>query len=226
MSVLAALQPRADVRYEIFGEQSVALSLDTNDHRFQPQVVVARLLNLSVRGARLEAPCALAPGQTFRLKLSNDRLGLNFYLAGQVCWSAMKDERACIVGCRLNPRIPDALLHHLAAGGRLDRRESTRRAETCSLRIVGGADLHGDLVPAGLANYAAGGMCLELTQRVQLGDRLEVVFDEPLSLALQVVARWQLEQGDRLVLGCEYVDRGDCARIEAALAKIESLLGG
>src|SRR5262245_231256 len=118
---------RAQARIDLDEAFAVQLTIESDDGRTE-QIVTATVLNLSTGGAKLAVPLALKADKAFRLRLVVDQLGLNMYLSAKVCWSAPDGTDACVIGCRLSPNIPDGILQHIAGGGRLDRRDESRRS--------------------------------------------------------------------------------------------------
>jgi hypothetical protein len=197
---------REELRYEIPGDQTVSIAVDPIDHRALPQVLTAHLINLSASGAKLAVAAHLPPHKMLRLKLQIPSLSLELYVSAKVCWASHSEPDQCILGVRLSPRISESLLGHLAAGGRLDRREATRVADTVQLHFVRDRRLPGAVERATVQNYSAGGMCLETTTPARIGERIQVRFSDAAQTAIVAVVRWQLQQGNCCLLGCGYVE--------------------
>lgn len=192
-------QPRLDLE-EAF---AVQLSIESDDGRTE-QIVTATVLNLSTSGAKLAVPLALKADKAFRLRLVVDLLGLNLYLSAKVCWSAPDGTDACVVGCRLSPTIPDGILQHIAAGGRLDRRDESRRSTAVEVQVVRSGKKRFFREFGTIRNYADGGLCLETTQPTIVGDVFELRPRDKGGDAIVVVARWVMQQGTEFLTGCEY----------------------
>jgi hypothetical protein len=69
--------------------------------------------------------------------------------------------------------------------------------------------------PAELHNYAAGGICLAKPQPAKLGERLAVRVGN--STKIEVIVRWQLQQGEQCLLGCQYVSAASFQVLKTAL---------
>jgi hypothetical protein len=209
---------RADVRYELVGNQTVTVTADGEDYRAEPQTVTAQLLNLSTSGAKLSLPLDLPRDRSMRIKLTLEEFGLTIYVSGVVCWSAKSDgaEQSCIVGCRLNPNIPVSILEHVAQTGRLDRRDEDRRPTKFGVEVVRRRTLRSITEPADLRNYASGGVCLATAQPAELGERFGVRLGAS-GVKVDVIVRWTMNQGDVFLAGCEYVDPKSYDAIKSVL---------
>jgi hypothetical protein len=213
----AVAAKRSDERYELVGNQFVTVSIEADDHRREPITVAAQLLNLSSSGAKLSVPLDLPRDKLIQIKLMLEEFGLTMYVSGTVCWTAKDGEQSCLVGCKLKPNIPTSVLQHIAQSGRLDRRDEDRRPVKCSIAIVRRRLLRNQEEPGELLNYAIGGVCLARSQPSELGERLTVQLDK--STKIDVLVRWQLQQGGECLIGCEYVDAGSFETVKAALGK-------
>lgn len=216
MAADVALPLREELRYEIPGDQTVSIAVEPLDHKALPQVLEARLINLSAGGAKLAVATQLPPHKTLRVRLRIVSLSLELYVSANVCWASHSGPDQCILGCRLTPRIPEGMLSHLAAGGRLDRRDSARLPGLHQLQIT--RDRRGPEAVewATVHNYSPGGLCLETTSPSRIGERMQLLLDLPETTPLMAVTRWQLQQGGRCILGCGYLDSDAFERLEAA----------
>ena len=198
---------RADARYELIGNQVVTVTIESDYHRAEPTTVSAQLLNLSSSGAKLSLPLDLPRDRSIRIKLTLDEFGLTIYVSGKVCWAAKTTEvdHACLVGCRLSPNIPMSILEHVAQTGRLDRREEDRRPAKCAVEVVRRRTFRSVVEAADLRNYASGGVCLATSQPAELGERFGVRLGAS-ATKIDVIVRWQMNQGNVCLVGCEYVD--------------------
>ncbi|MCE9607307.1 MAG: PilZ domain-containing protein [Planctomycetia bacterium] len=210
-----AVASRVEPRYEIDGELAVTLIIEPDDYRSAPIEVEATLINLSASGAKLAVPTALEQDKTVRIKLVVDRLGLSFYLSARVCWAAPEGESSSIVGCQLSPNIPEGILQHIAQGGRLNRRDQDRRATSMQVGIARGGIRLWSREKAVIRNYAAGGVCLEMTKSAQLAEVLRLRFAMDELEGVDVVVRWVIQQEDRFLMGCEYQNATSFARLQA-----------
>jgi hypothetical protein len=206
---------RADQRYELAGNQIIPVTIVSDEHRVDPITVDAQLLNLSSTGAKLALPIDLPRDRWLRLKLTLEEFALTIYVSGKVCWKSNGGEQSCQVGCRLNPQIPTSILQHVAQSGRLDRRDEDRRPVQRPVAIVRRRGLRTVEEPADLHNYADGGVCLSASQPAELGERLTLRLDG--GPKFEVVVRWQMQQGDQCLIGCEYVDAKVFDALKAAL---------
>lgn len=212
------IQAREAERFEIVEERRVALEIEPDDLRSEPQIISARLLNLSTTGAKLGAPICLPRDRAIRLKLSIDEMGVSFYLSTRVCWSAPAGEHGFTVGCQLSPNVPASVLKHLAQGARPERREDDRRPTTHATTIVRKSLFRTKEEAGLLRNFAAGGVCLDLASPAKLGETLNLRFGEASQIPLvEVVVRWQLQEGDRYTVGCEYSDPSSFAMLASLL---------
>jgi hypothetical protein len=207
---------REEPRYEIAGDQAVQLVVEPTDHRAQPLTLSGRLMNLSASGAKLAVAAQLPPHKTLRLRMRIESMSLELYVSANVCWASHGGADQCILGCRLSPRLPPGMLSHLTAGGRLDRRDSARESQLRTLRVVRDRVAGGAAQSATVHNYSRGGLCLEATTPARIGERIGIVLDQPSKPAIQVVARWQLQQGNRCIIGCGYAEADTFERLEQA----------
>jgi len=92
----------------------------------------------------------------------------------------------------------------VAQCGRLDRRNEDRRPTQQPIAILRRHRFRTVKEKAYLRNYADGGVCLAASQPAELDERLSLrLADGP---KFDVKVRWQMQQGDHCLLGCEYVD--------------------
>lgn len=205
---------RVEPRYEIDGELGVIVFIEPEDHRAEPIELNATLLNLSASGAKMSVPTALEQDRLLKIKLIVEKLGVSFYLQARVCW-AERDGAASIVGCALKPNIPEGVLSHLAAGGRLNRRDQDRRTAAIQVGLGRTGIRLWSREKAELRNYAAGGVCLETGKTAQLGETLRVRFATDQVDGVDVTVRWVMQQGERFLMGCEYKDPAGFAVLKA-----------
>ena len=211
-------EPTEELRYQIDGEQLVTVTVDPDDHRAGRRTLEARLINLSSGGARFSLPLSIPVGETLRVQLAIERLGLSMYVTAEVCWTAADGSGNSLLGCKVQPSVPAGILAQLAQGGRLDLRSMVRRKTTCdvSIRRPSSSWWHG--APSGsLRDVACGGLCIETRKAVKLGESLHIA-PSAADLQLEVLPRWQLRQGDSYLIGCVFVDQGRAAEFAATLA--------
>jgi hypothetical protein len=161
------------------------------------------LVNISQNGARLSVPCELPLSQNFRIKITLPELGMTFYVRGAVCWTrrdpASKEE--WIVGCSLQPGIPEAILSRLVTGGIIERSGSVP-AETlpqATLSIDGLTQ-----VMASVQNVSRGGFCLQSRTPLLPGQkvRLQLPQVSDSSTAVEGVVQWSIAADGRCLIGC------------------------
>ncbi len=200
---------REDPRLELVGNQFVTVTIESDDNRAEPNTVAAQLLNLSAAGAKLSVPLDLPRDKSIRIKLTLEEFALTIYLSGTVCWAAKEGTQSSLIGCRLSPTIPTSILEHVARGGTLDRRDEDRRPTENIVDLLRRRAARGPAEQAELRNYASGGVCLELSQPAELGEHIRVRFRQSASksaVQFDVVVRWQMQQSDHYLIGCEYAD--------------------
>lgn len=210
--------PVQELRYEIGGDQHVAVTIDPDDLRHGRRTLDARLINLSGGGARFSVPWAIPQGETLRVQLAIESLGLSMYVTAEVCWTAEDGSGNSILGCRVQPAVPAGIIAQLAQGGRLDRREVRRRPAACEVAIKRPMSSWWSSAQTGaLRNVAGGGLCLETRKAVKLGEPFHIAPAES-ALEIEVMPRWQLQEGKSYLVGCEFVDARRAAEFEASLA--------
>ncbi|MDX1945508.1 MAG: PilZ domain-containing protein [Pirellulaceae bacterium] len=199
---MPSLIDRLEPRFDLDGRQEVNVTVEPDGHRDSPLLLVGKLMNLSSRGAKLAVPKLLPIGRKLRVKVSIERLAMELHTLATVCWISPEKAEESVVGCRLSPAIPEGIMSHLAAGGKLERREATRDEDHCRVPILraGGNAMNPEW--ARLQNYSTGGFCLQTTRPANLGERVQFVLDAAKNVVIQAVVRWQLGQGDHYLLGC------------------------
>ncbi len=218
MSQAEAVQSREAMRFEILGDRQATLEIEPDDHRTEAAVLAARLVNLSSKGAKLSVSEQLPRNRAIRMKLAVDELGLSFYLATRVCWTTQAADGMWFVGCELSPNVPESILKHITEGGRLERREDDRRPVLHQVGVCRKALFRLKEERGELRNFAAGGMCVSTTAPAKLGEKLAVRFGQGAEIPLvEVVVRWQMQQGEHYLIGCEYADPGSFAMLTSLL---------
>ncbi|MGC3969343.1 MAG: PilZ domain-containing protein [Pirellulales bacterium] len=214
----ATIHARESERYEIVEERQVALEIESDDLRDEATVVTARLLNLSTQGAKLAVPKALPRDRAIRLKLCARRNGRELLLVHARLLEAPAGEHGFTVGCQLSPNVPASVLQHISKGAKPERRDDDRRPTAHETTVVRKSLFRTKEEPGTLRNFAAGGVCVEVGTAAKLGETLSLRFgdDEQIPL-VEVVVRWQLQEGNRFLLGCEYTDVSSFAMLASLL---------
>ncbi len=61
-------------------------------------------------------------------------------------------------------------------------------------------------------------MCVSTTAPAKLGEKLAMRFGQGAEIPLvEVVVRWQMQQGEHYLIGCEYADPGSFAMLTSLL---------
>lgn len=218
MSQASVVQSREAMRFEILGDRHATLEIEPDDFRSEATVLAARLVNLSSKGAKLSVAMQLPRNRAIRMKLAVDELGLSFYLATRVCWTTEAADGTWFVGCELSPNVPESILKHITEGGRLERREDDRRSVAQSVGVCRKGFFRTREERGELRNFASGGMCVSTTAPARLGEKLAIRFGQGTEIPLvEVLVRWQMQQGEHYLIGCEYVDSGSFAMLTSLL---------
>lgn len=213
-----AVQSREAMRFEVLGDRQATLEIESDDFRSESDVLAARLVNLSSKGAKLSVSTELPRNRAIRMKLEVDELGLSFYLATRVCWTTQAADGMWLVGCELSPNVPESILKHIADGGRLERREDDRRPVARNVGVCRKTLFRMKEELGELRNFASGGMCVSTTTPAKLGEKLAIRFGQGTEIPLvEVVVRWQMQQGEHYLIGCEYADSGSFAMLTSLL---------
>ena len=218
MSQAEAVKSREALRFEILGDRQATLEIEPDDLRSEALILAARLVNLSSKGAKLSVSEELPRNRAIRMKLAVDELGLSFYLATRVCWTTQGEEGMWFIGCELSPNVPESILKHITEGGRLERREDDRRPVLREVGVCRKALFRMKEERGELRNFASGGMCVSTTAPAKLGEKLAMRFGQAAEVPLvEVMVRWQMQQGDHYLIGCEYADPGSFAMLTSLL---------
>ncbi|MBA4016522.1 MAG: hypothetical protein C0483_04985 [Pirellula sp.] len=218
MSQVEAVKSREAMRFEILGDRQATLEIEPVDLHSEASLLAARLVNLSSKGAKLSVSEDLPRNRAIRMKLAVDELGLSFYLATRVCWTTKGENGSWFVGCELSPNVPESILKHVTEGGRLERREDDRRPVVHEVGVCRKTMFRTKEDLGVLRNFASGGMCVSTTAPAKLGEKLAMRFGRLAEIPLvEVVVRWQMQQGEHYLIGCEYADPGSFAMLNSLL---------
>jgi len=210
-----------DIRYVLSEAPPVKVIAECNQYypegnfyREEERVYHAKLVDLSKNGAKLSSELEIPTGDSVRLKLSIDDLGIEFYVDGKVCWSKSEDDGLSLFGCSLGAGLPEGLFDRLATGGQIDRRFDSRFDE--EIEVSAFWDIGGTKVPVTLRNYSLGGLCVLAKHPIVAGQRVHLCVEEPENWIIVASAQWQLEVSDGYLIGASYLNPKDFERIEEA----------
>ncbi len=162
-------------------------------------------------GVRLSVPTDIAAHNKLCLRLSVAELGMDFYVAGESCWSKKDANGTWQLGCSLSPGLPDGVLDLLAAKGRLDRRLTSRDHESINVSLAW--DLSTAPIPATLENYCQGSVCLFTAVPGDIGKQVRVIVKERMEVVVVAKCLWQLRVADGYLLGCQFINDDGFAQL-------------
>jgi len=200
-----------EVRYQLPNAPVVRVMPEDDELSDACEVHHARLLDLSRHGAKISGSTEIPTGNSIRLRLTIEELGLEFYVTGAVCWCKPSDDASWLLGCSLQPGFPHGLLDRLADRGHVDRRFDARFQEEVSLSAFW--ELGGARVPVTLRNYSQGGFCVHSSRPSVPGKRLHLKINQ--SQVIISTVQWELEVGGGYMLGCIFLNPRDFDRLDA-----------
>jgi hypothetical protein len=201
------------VRYTISNGPVVTINVV---ELYQPdRIYQGRLVDLSQCGAKFSVPEEIATNKSIRLKISVAELGMEFYVAGSLCWAKPGPDGNWFAGCSLEPGLPKNFFDQLARDGRINRRVHDRFDGFTNLGAC--FDVDGELTPVTLKNYSAGGFCVLSQVPAPIGHRFNLCIAEPEEAVMPSQTQWQLAVRDGYLIGCLLLDSNDFERLEALL---------
>jgi hypothetical protein len=159
----------------------------------------ACLCCLSVQDVQLWLPSNIPVGTETQLRLEADDTQLAATMTAE--WSTPTPD-GFIIGFRLPEPLPRSMLEHLAARGRLERRNESRE------RVAIDVEIHVELEGrpqqrVRMIDYSTGGFCLQAASDIPPGKRL-LVEREVNGTLVRIPARtaWQFKSADHVTVGC------------------------
>ena len=179
-----------EIRYRLSDAPVVKVTSQSHDHRATERLHDACLIDVSQHGARLTSSSRIPVDDAIRLDLIVEDLGMEFHVAGKVCWNEQADDGSYLTGCVLEPWLPDGVLDRLAKGGRLDRRFDPRFSE--DIKLAARRESIDGHVPVTLRNYSNGGFCFLSSESLTLDERLLFCVDQTKNVLIVATLIWQL----------------------------------
>jgi hypothetical protein len=203
-------QTPREPRYRFDGKQTVEVDLELRDG-LESRSLNATLLDISRSGVRLAARELVPLGQLARLKFSFSELGAVLYVSARSCWAREGKKGTWILGCSLDPNLPDGFLSRLTAAGNIDRRSEDRVAG--DIQIAASWNLN-SWQTVRLVNYSPGGFCISASDSVSEEPRCHLRLGRPdAELLLVANVQWRLELEGCYRIGCSFFNGRDFERL-------------
>ncbi len=207
-----------DIRFVLTEPISAVVTVESEDHRLDDEHYAAELVDLSQSGVKLNVPQEIRSDRLIRLKVTIKELGMEFYVAGSVCWCRPSLDGAWLVGCSLRPGFPPRLLERLAAFGHSDQRGGEQGLSGAELLVC--SEDGEDWEPAQVQKFARGGVCILSDRTRNLGERLSFKINQ---LRLSSRVQWQLSVGENYVIGCSFSNERDGNTLEEAFCNANAV---
>ena len=181
--------------------------------------VTGRLLNLSLRGAKLALDASIPALQDVTLKMQNRCLHAELSTGGKIRRIQPGGDGTWIVGCQFNEPLPRLALRNLFHGDRAEQRKFVR------YRVVGDAKIDWESGPQNvvvqLEDISVGGFRMRTLESAGIGARLTLSLHtaQRKRFTISAVTRWQLESSDGYNVGCQFLYDQGAYLLEAILPK-------
>jgi hypothetical protein len=194
---------RREERYRLADSKALGIKIEMVSADKKTRID-AELIDISPGGVRLCSTSPARKGQSLRIEIVPKGLEMSLSAWAKVCWTTLAPKGGHLLGCSVEPRIPQELLNHLAANGVLERRHDARRK--VRITLPGCWELSPKELEVSLVNISAGGACLSMTNGGKPGDRIRLTLpgDKPRPTYLILTACWQIRADNGYIVGCTY----------------------
>ena len=166
----------------------------------------ADLIDFSRTGMKLNVPFCARFNEVLVLKLEFSESEFEYEGKCRVRHMRSLDDNQWQVGCSIDPPLPLDVIDYLAASSNQERRQFSRYNLEGSGLVRREGVFEG--VEAVLTNLSQGGFCLETESSLDIGEKIDFVFEdfdgETQSIGAKV--RWNDDQNTTVIYGCSFLN--------------------
>lgn len=190
-------------RYRLTDPLAVSVEIET-DSDGESTKLDAELVDISRGGVRLRSRTSVSEKDGLTITIVSKGFSKSLSARAQVCWTTLAPKGRYWLGCSIEPKIPQALLDHLAANGILERRQDAR--QKVAITLFACWELDPTEFEVSILNIARGGICLSISQDGNPGDRICLTLPGDNQRTTYVLATvcWQVKTDDGYVVGCRF----------------------
>jgi hypothetical protein len=190
-------------RYRLTDSTAVRVEIETGTGGEGKKLDV-ELVDISQGGVRLRSKKPVAEKAELTMTIVPTGFPKSLSARARVCWTTLAPKSSYWLGCSIEPRIPQALLDHLAANGILERRHDSRQEVSMTLSACW--ELDPTTFEVSILNISRGGICLLISQDGHPGDRIRLTLpgDSGRPAYILTTVCWQVETEDGYVVGCSF----------------------
>jgi len=199
-------------RYRLTNSTAVRVEIETDSGGESTNLDV-ELVDISQGGARLRSKTPVAEKVSLTMTIVPKGFSKSLSARAQVRWTTLAPKGCYWLGCSIEPRIPQALLDHLAANGILERRHESRRE--VSLVLPACWELDPAKFEVSILNISRGGLCLLISQDGSPGDRIRLTLpgDNQRPTYVLTTVCWQVHTDYGFVVGCSFCHQAGCQKL-------------
>jgi hypothetical protein len=190
-------------RYRIADPTAVTVEIEKNAHG-EIVRLDAELSDISLGGVRLRSKTSVAKKDALTVNIIPKGFPRTLSARAQVCWTTPAPKGYCWLGCSIEPKIPQALLDHLAENGILERRHDNRKK--VAVAVPACWELNPTTFQASIVNVSPGGICLSIPLSGNPGERIRLTLpgdDDDPTYVLTTVC-WQVDTDNGYIVGCKF----------------------
>jgi hypothetical protein len=190
-------------RFRLTDPMAISVEIETDSHG-ESTKLDAELVDISQGGVRLRSKTSVAVKDALTITIVPKGFSKSLSARAQVCWTLLAPKGRYWLGCSIEPRIPLALLDHLAVNGILERRHDLR--QEVSIILSACWELDPTAFDVSVLNISWGGICLWIPQGGNPGDRICLTLpgDNQKPTYILMAVCWQVDADDGYVVGCSF----------------------
>ena len=177
----------------------------------------ADLMDFSRSGLKFCLPFNARFDEMLRIRLTFKNSELQYFGLGRVRHIRNTETNRWVVGCSIDPNLPDDLINHLAEVTHQERRKNPR----VEVYANGFLSRQGKLeeTPADLQNISKGGFCLFVDEAPETGSQVNFTIENRYGFQEQIDARirWQKAHEAGFLVGLSFVDDESYERLVSCL---------
>ena len=170
-------------------------------------VFFAELMDFSRSGLKFRLPFSARFDEKLKIRLSCKNSDLEYSGVGRVRHIRNTDVNRWIVGCSIEPVLPDEVITFLASATQQERRKNPR----LDVNAIGNISRQGSIEEsvAKIRNVSKGGFCLLVNEPHESGSRVNFSIDNRIGYKEKITARvrWHRKLDDGYLLGLCYADK-------------------
>ncbi len=196
-----------ETRFRLSEQHGARVTVSVDDGSTPP--FAAALFDISRTGIKFRARASLRFEQRIELHVAIDAIDTDLDVAALVRWLRPLSNDEWIVGCSLEPSLPDEIVTKLAMATGTDRRHASRLAihvEAPATWELGGP---GDSAPVTLCNISTGGFGVRCDGTQEIGQRVVVHLrrEDGSEIDIQGQTKWKERTSEGCVVGCAFLNR-------------------